>query len=166
LPDEHPSSERGPQYAAVAGKDWRNLPVNLAEDEAPNGPGHAIRKHVGKTEAERLGEFEQDNRYGFFYDEIRKREGSFDSIENANDLTNQTLRANSEQVDRVASGQVAKAYIQYRFGFVTGYEVIRTDPDYPEFETRNTYGVGLVIVHDPSSPRGFRVISAFPRNFD
>jgi hypothetical protein len=164
--DEHPSSGRGPQYAAVAGKDWRNLPVNLAEEEAPNGPGHAIRKHVGKTEAELLGEFEQDNRYGWFADEIRKREGSFDSIENANDLTNRTLRANSEQVDRVASGQDARAYIQYRFGFVTGYEVYRTDPDYPEFEARKTYGVGVEIWHDPSSPRGFRVRTAYPRNFD
>jgi hypothetical protein len=83
------------------------------------------------------------------------------SIENANDLTNRTLRANSEQVDRVASGQDAYAYIQYRFGFVTGIEVYRTDPDYPEFETRNTYGVGVYIVHDPSSPRGFRVITAY-----
>jgi hypothetical protein len=103
--DEHPSSGRGPQYAAletnvvsdaegaghsatpqdstgqtiqVAGNNWRSLPVNLAEEEAPNGPRHAIRKHVGKTEAELLGEFEQDNRYGWFVDEIRKREGSFD----------------------------------------------------------------------------------------
>ncbi len=164
--DEHPSSGHGPQYAAVTGNDWRNVPVNLAEEEAPNGPGHAIRKHVGKSEAELLGQFEQDNRYGLFYDQIRKREGSFDSIENANDLVNQTLRAKSEEVDRVASGQAADDFIYYRFGFVTGYEVYRTDPNYPRFETRETYGVGVYIVHDPRSPRGFRVITAYPMNSD
>ncbi|HZR62076.1 MAG TPA: hypothetical protein VFA80_14095 [Xanthobacteraceae bacterium] len=81
----HPSSGRGVQYAAlqtnvvndavdgashsptpqdsakqriqVAGNDWRNLPVNLAEEEAPNGPGHAISKHVAKTEAELRAQF-------------------------------------------------------------------------------------------------------------
>jgi len=191
--EEHPSSGRGPQYAAlestvvsdagdgaphsptpqesteqriqVAGNDWRNLPVNLAEEEAPNGPGHAIREHVAKTEAELRAEFPPDV-HTWFADYIGKREGSFDSIENANDLTNRTLRANSAQVDRVANGQVGSDFIEYRFGFVTGYELFRPDPNSRVLEMRKTYAVGVVIWHDPSSPRGFRVRTAFPKNPD
>jgi hypothetical protein len=187
--DEHPSSGRGPQYAAletdvvsdaptsptpqdsteqriqVAGNDWRNLPVNLAEEEAPNGPGHAIREHVGKTEDELRAEFPPDV-HTWLEDFLGKRVGSFDSIENANDLVNRLLRANSDKVDAVANGQVGRIYIEYRFGSDTGYELYRPDPDTHELEIRRTYAVAVVLEHDPRSPRGFRVITAFPMNID
>lgn len=29
---------------------------------------------------------------------------------------------------------------------------------------RTTYGVGVFIVHDTGAPRGYRVITAYPRN--
>lgn len=90
-------------------------------------------------------------------------EGSFDSIENANDLVNRTLRANGPLVDLVASGQEDDDYIVYRFGFGTGYEAYRPDPDAEPY-MRSTYAVAVVIWHDANSPRGFRVITAFPMN--
>jgi Bacterial CdiA-CT RNAse A domain len=146
--------------------DWRNLPVNLVEEEAPNGIGHTIAKHVAQSEAELIAQFPADSYRGWFVDVRRKREGSFDSIENANDLVNQTLRANSHQVDLVASGKFDSDFIEYRFGSVTGYEVYRPDRDHDVFETRKTYGVGVYIWHDGQSPRGFRIRTAYPMNFD
>jgi hypothetical protein len=152
-----------PLIQLAAANDWRSLPINLVEEEAPNGPGHAISAHVAKTEVQLEAEF-PPVQHGLFVDYGRKREGSFDSIENANDLVNRTLRANAAQVDRVASGQASWDWIEYRFGFATGYEVYR--PNDKEFITRKTYGVGVVIWHDASSPRGFRIRTAYPMNFD
>jgi hypothetical protein len=165
-PSSSPARDDSARIQFAQASNWRNLPINLVEEEAPNGIGHAIAKHVAKSEAELTAQFPADSYYGWFVNLPRKREGSFDSIENANDLVNQTLRTRSDQVDLVASGQVDSAYIKYRFGFVTGYEVYRLDPDSNKFETRKTYGVGIVIWHDPRSPRGFRVRTAFPLNFD
>jgi Bacterial CdiA-CT RNAse A domain len=146
--------------------DWQNLPVNLVEEEAPNGVGHAIARHVAKSDAELKAEFPEDSYYGWTQDVIPKREGSFDSIENANDLVNRTLRANGDKVDLVVSGKLDFAFMETRFGFVTGYEVYRPDPYDNEFVARKTYGVGVFIWRDPHSPRGFRVRTAYPMNFD
>ena len=146
--------------------DWRNLPVNLVEEEAPNGVGHAITRHVAKAETELKAEFPEDSYYGWTQDVIPKREGSFDSIENANDLVNRTLRENGDKVDLVVSGKLDFAFVETRFGFVTGYEVYRPDPYDNEFVTRKTYGVGVFIWRDPHSSRGFRVRTAYPMNFD
>jgi len=166
-PSNSPAHDDSAQHPIeAADNDWRSLPVNLVEEEAPYGSGHAIARHIGKTEAELIAQFPQASFYSLAGDLIRRREGSFDSIENANDLVNRTLQANSDEVDLVASGKVASDFIQYRFGFVTGYEVYRPQPYGSEFETRKTYGVGVRIVHDARSPRGFRVITAYPMNFD
>ena len=145
--------------------DWRGLPVNLAEEEVPNGIGHTISEHVGKSNAELFNALERKSYYGPIFDYIRYREGSFNSIENANDLVNQTLRENSNQVDLVASGQLDSAYITYRFGFITGYEAYRTGP-YTDPVIRKTYAVRMVIWYDANSPRGFRIRTAFPMNTD
>jgi hypothetical protein len=154
------------EFQVAQANGWRNLPVNLVEEEAPNGIGHAIARHVAKSEAELQAEFPEDSYYGWTQDVIAKREGSFDSIENANDLVNQTLRANGDKVDLVVSGKLDFSFIDTRFGFVTGYEVYRPDPYDNELVTRKTYGVGVFIWHDPQSPRGFRVRTAYPMNFD
>ena len=34
-------------HVVLASNGWQNLPVNLAEEEAPNGIGHTISDHVG-----------------------------------------------------------------------------------------------------------------------
>jgi hypothetical protein len=69
-------------------------------------------------------------------------------------------------VDLVASGKLDTDFIEYRFGSVTGFEVYRPDQDRDVFETRKTYGVGVYIWHDANSPRGFRIRTAYPMNFD
>jgi hypothetical protein len=79
-------------------------------------------------DAELFEALETKSYYGPVFDYIRYREGSFDSIVNANDLVNRTLEANSDKVDLVASGQLDSGYVQYRFGSITGYEAYRPDP--------------------------------------
>jgi hypothetical protein len=147
------------------GSDWRLLPINLIDEEEPNGPGHAIRKHVEKSQAELVQELQEHSFRVGTTELVRIREGSFDSISSANDLVNRTLQKNSGEVDLIASGQLQRKYIQFDFGFTTGYEMY-VPPSGTEPELRDTTGVGVVILYDPSSPRRFRVLTAYPRNFD
>ncbi|MCJ2073741.1 hypothetical protein MKK75_33955 [Methylobacterium sp. J-030] len=90
------------------------------------------------------------------------RDGSFDSLEAANDFVNRTLEINARKVDEVASGDEPNAYFTTRFGYRTGREAYSTKDEV--MYMRNTYGVVIFIVRDPRSPRGYRVQSAFPFN--
>ena len=154
-----PSAAPPVQLAA----DWRNMAVNLAEEEAPNGIGHTVRDHVGKSDAELLATLENERYWTVPATFIGIREGSFGSIENANDLVNRALRANSALVDLVASGQVDDDFLTLRVGSATGREAFRPDPDAEPY-VRDTYSVGVEIWHDANSPRGFRVRTAYPMN--
>lgn len=55
--------------------------------------------------------------------------------------------------------------IKSRLGYPTGREAVSIPKDTP-IRMRTTYGVGVWIVHDRSVERGFRIISAYPRNDD
>lgn len=89
-----------------------------------------------------------------------KRDGSFDSIESANDLVNQTIESNRTSVDRVASGADARKFIKKLFDRKTGREAYSTDEGIVYM--RDTYSVGVELRYDSTSPRGFRVRSAYP----
>jgi hypothetical protein len=108
---------------------------------------------------------EQDSYYYGGAALIRMREGSFESLDSANALVNQTLQQNGGEVDLVASGQLQSKYVSFDFGFTTGYEMY-VPPSGADPVLRKTTGVGVFIWYDPSSPRGFRVRTAYPRNFD
>lgn len=87
--------------------------------------------------------------------------GSFSSLEAANKLVNSTIGQNQARVDRVASGTVQYDAIEQPFESPTGYEgYIRST--YSQAELRDTYGVKVVISHDPNSSRGYRIVTAFP----
>ena len=60
---------------------------------------------------------------------------------------NRTLEDNKETVDMVASGQEQRAWIEKRFGFVTGKEAFRPSADAEPY-IRDTYGVRVVLQHD------------------
>jgi hypothetical protein len=98
-----------------------------------------------------------------FFVELRK--GSFTDVAAANRLVNVTLQRNRERVDRVVKGESSKEEIDAVFDAPTGKEAFvpdgRTDP-----RIRETYGVRVVIVGYRRIARGFRVHTAFPRNFD
>jgi hypothetical protein len=93
------------------------------------------------------------------------RNGSFDSIESARDFISQTIANNPGDVARVANGEVEGKFLVWRFGYQTGREAILDTPD-SEIRMRPTYEVGVLIVHDPRADFGYRVVNAFPRNFN
>ena len=134
--------------------------IDLRDEEARGG--HALREHVGKTDEQMLARVRASKRifpiviYGL------KRDGSFKSVESANDFVNRTLSQHASEVELVASGKEKKAFLKSRFGYKTGREAYtagRLDP-----YLRDTYGVGVYILHDPRSKNGFRVDTAYPRN--
>lgn len=138
----------------------RRYTVLLSEEEARGG--HTLRNHVGRTDEQMLFRVQSSKRtfpiiiYGF------RRDGSFESSETANDFVNRTIERNASEVDDVATGKEPEAFITSRFGSKTGREAYtagRLDP-----YMRTTYGVGVLIRHDPRSPRGYRVHTAYPRN--
>jgi CDI toxin RNase A-like protein len=134
-------------------------PVDLRDEEARGG--HTIEKHVNKPREALVAQV----RNAFLQDEraFDSRAGSFSSLEAATKLVNSTLSQNRAIVDLVASGVRPREVVISRFGSVTGFEaVMPTARSQPFF--RETYGVGAVIVHDRSSPRGYRVHTAFPTN--
>ena len=53
----------------------------------------------------------------------------------------------------------------WRFGYQTGREAIM-DPPGSEIRIRPTYEVGVYVVHDPRSDFGYRVVSAYPKNYN
>jgi Phage portal protein/Bacterial CdiA-CT RNAse A domain len=139
----------------------RQYSVNLSEEEVDGG--HTIRDHVRKSDEYLLGEVRRVRWALGPFVGGRKQEGSFLSLEAANDFVNQVLQGNQALVDRVANGEVETATLNRRFGYITGKEAYRASGNEEPY-IRPTYGVRVVIRHDQRSPRGYRVFTAFPRN--
>jgi hypothetical protein len=139
----------------------RRNSVILGEEEVRGG--HAIRDHVGKSDEELMARVREDRGRAGIYSYARIRQGSFSSLESANDFVNRTLERNQADVNLVASGKAPNAFLTARFGYITGREAFRLGV-YSSPYMRDTYGVGVFIVHDPSNARGFRVHTAYPRN--
>lgn len=135
--------------------------VILAEEEARGG--HAIRSHVGKSDAELLATLRAMRIDTPFVTIAKDAHGSFPTLESANDFVNRVLDTNSTTVDLVASGALNSAWLEQRFGYPTGREAFRPDA-FAEPYMRNTYSVGLYIRHDARSQRGYTVITAYPLN--
>lgn len=93
-------------------------------------------------------------------------EGSFTSLRSANQLVNSTLTEpnNVETVAAVAEGRI-RTYKEIDsetpFRSPTGYEAFRSSP-YQQPTIRPTNAVRVVIAHDPTLTRGYRVHTAFP----
>jgi portal protein/CDI toxin RNase A-like protein len=155
------TAEPGTQLAANDSS--RRKAIDLRDEEAPIGRGHAISQHVGKSDAELSAQMiRKTARVASVYD---RREGSFDSIESANDLVNRALDApeNAARIADVASGKMPVDLITSDFSFVTGRELYRLDPDTEPY-MRVTNGVGVVIRFDPTKPRGYSIVTAYPRS--
>lgn len=124
----------------------------LLEEEEARG-GHTIRRHVARTDEELIRRVRRDRGWlpGLTYS--RYRDGSFDTTRDANDLVNRTLERNSDLVHSVVTGQQEDAFLTSRFGYRTGREAYRTEDSEPYI--RGTYSVGVYILRDPRSRRGF-----------
>ena len=136
--------------------------VDLRREEGKRG-AHTIRKHVGKTDSELMAGMGppakrwQPVKLGVY------RNGSFFSLEDANAYVNETLRVHEDTVAKVANGTLKNAFLKLRVGRRIGREAFRPD-SYSEPIVRYAYEVGVYIEHDPSDPKGFVVITAYPRN--
>jgi hypothetical protein len=155
--DPAPTDER----IRVAGPfDWG--PVDLRDEEGRDG-AHAISEHVGKPDEKLLARVRGDAWFGFTLDVVRFRDGTFSSLESANKLVNATLGRNADVVEDVAAGRRPDAFVTAEFGSVTGREAYRNSSRSSPY-IRTVTGVGVYIIHSARAPRGFRVISAYPRN--
>lgn len=142
--------------------------IDVREHEGRNG-GHTIAEHVGRSDEYLLARVRGERGP----DLIRRRDGSFPSIEAANKLVSATLSSskvqpgeilsNRELVGRVARGEDNGAFVTLEFDSKTGREAYAASKTSQPF-LRDTYGVGVVIVRDKKDLNGFSVFDAYPRN--
>jgi len=151
-----------PRLILIGGPDGgRGRSIDLLDEEVAGG--HTVEQHIGKSEEHLLARVRgEQGQYGIFT-VSRKRAGSFPSVEAANKLVNATLAANEEAVTAVADGRRAGAFVTSVLGSATGMEAYARTPRSEPY-IRSTYGVGVLIAHDPGTRNGFRVITAYPRN--
>jgi hypothetical protein len=152
-------AEPGADLVQVAG-DGR--PVDLLEDEQRGG--HTIERHVGKSDQWLLYDVRSNAQSatdkGDSFDGFRS--GSFTSLEAANKLVNENIAANQGKVDQVVLGGSAKQELDHDSDSPTGREAYMRN-ERSQAVMRDTYSVHVVIVPD-SSEKGYRVLTAFPRN--
>jgi hypothetical protein len=152
-------AEPGGALVQVAG-DGR--PVDLLEEQQRGG--HTIEKHVRKSDqwlfSDVRSQAESAIRKGDYFEGFRS--GSFTSLEAANKLVNENIAANQGKVDQVVMGGSTKAELDHDSDSPTGREAYMRN-ERSQAVMRDTYSVRVVIVPD-SSERGWRVLTAFPRN--
>lgn len=145
------SLEIEPETRIAQSDGVRRYTVVLAEEEARGG--HAIRRHVGKTDAELIARLRSMRLDSLFVTIAAEAQGSFASLEEANNLVNRVLEIHAPLVDQVSMGLEKEVWFQWRFGYQTGTEAYRPDPDTVPY-MRPTYEVGVLIRHDKRSVRG------------
>ena len=118
---------------------------------------------VGKSDEELLATLRAMRVESPFVTVAAPAQGSFASLDSANDFVNRVLESHASAVDLVATGALDEAWLPLRFGYPTGREAFRPHA-YAEPYTRKTYSVGVFIEHDPRSERGYTVITAYPLN--
>jgi Bacterial CdiA-CT RNAse A domain len=126
--------------------------------------GHAKSKHVGKTDGELIdvlnADYVRKQSGNLEITDFRLAEGSFASLEQANELVNRVLQMNKDEVDQVAAGKKREATLQEHFEFVTGKEAFRPNGDSEPY-IRATDSVRVVVRPYKSSWRGYRVHTAY-----
>ncbi|MGA8155082.1 MAG: RNase A-like domain-containing protein, partial [Rhodoplanes sp.] len=159
LSDATPDNEWKPGAQYAQNETGRRSSVIL-EDEPRF---QHIKEHIERNDADLLNQLRKNYYRGLTLYGFQPAEGSFTDVRSANDLINQTLQANSALVDRVAAGEVLEETLEHRFGYRTGKEAFRPDVDTDPY-IRSTYGVRVVIRHDPQRRNAYRLITAFPIN--
>lgn len=139
--------------------------VDLRAEEARGG--HTIREHVAKPSEYLLTRVrrEQSDTAAQRNRAEGLRVGSFASLDSATRLVNSTLARNRLIVDQVANGTLPGGRMTSRFEGVTGYEAYAAT-ERSQAYMRETRGVFVRILRDPTSDRGYRVLTAYPVNID
>jgi hypothetical protein len=155
--DESSDSE----ITLVSQDDDSSYRVDLLEEEERGG--HAIKEHIGKSDSYLKARVEREAlaivERGDSFEGLGV--GSFHSLSSATKLVNSTIAKNRAVIERVVGGQDRVGFITSYFSSPTGKEAFLARFHAQPY-MRDIYGVSVVIVRDPRSPRGFRVQSAFP----
>ncbi len=169
----------GGQWTDADGPLGANRPRLEDEEGRTNrrgqSPGHTITEHVRKTPGQLKAAVHRQQNLLRRVSRIRRLRlvarlagkaltfsaGSFTSVAAANRLVRVALARNEDLVRSVASGEFTrKRAIEAHFKSKTGVEAYARGLQKPKM--RDTYGVRVVIVHDPDLPKGYRIVSAFP----
>jgi hypothetical protein len=162
IPDANPDDVTTPGARLAQADEPVRSPINVEREDTALG-GHTVRSHVARPDEELLSIVRRDRYQGLFVTVARRAQGSFRSLEDANDLVNRTLEANPDRIRAVVEGAVDDDEIDMRFGYVTGKEAFRPDPDSEPY-IRPTYSVRVRIQKDSRSTKGYRVFTAYPFN--
>ena len=170
----NPNQPRVPRGNPDGGQ-WTQ--VGVPEDEvlvAQNAPPlpeqilnrHILSEHVAKTDEELIARIAGEQFPGLFVHWGMYRNGTFTSTESARDFILRTLKANPDEVLLVSTGTETEArLLTLRFGYPTGREAI-FDWETSSVRIRTTFEVGVVIIYDPTKPSGYRIVTAYPRNYN
>jgi HK97 family phage portal protein len=143
--------------------DRKGYNVDILEEDR-RIDGHIYDRHVGKSDAYLTNRVETEVYRAGPVTIGLERAGSFTSLEAANKLTNSTLSQNTDIVEDVAAGRRGAARLVGDFsGSTTGYEAYKPGPN-AQPTIRDTSYVETLIRHDRRSPRGFSVVTSYPRN--
>ncbi|MBV9634179.1 MAG: phage portal protein [Methylobacteriaceae bacterium] len=135
--------------------------VDLNQEEKRGG--HAIREHVGLSDQDLMDEVHQVRYEPLIEAGGSVADGSFATVEDANNFVNRTLDDDKSTVDLVAEGKRSRATLNKRFGYPTGKEAVWEDVNSGPYMQR-TYNVRVIIDYAPDTPRGYLVRTAFPYN--
>jgi hypothetical protein len=158
--DEGGVAPDGTAIELVADRRRASWPVDLLDEEGDRG-GHTIDKHVAKSDDALIQRLEVETYRTPFGTVYLPATGSFTSLRSANVLVNSTLSDNPALVSLVAGRRLGAVVVEKDFGSITGKEAYRSSSRSEPF-IRETYGVRVLIFHDSSLARGYRVKTAFP----
>jgi len=122
---------------------------------------HIYARHVNKSDDFLLGRVRSEGFANPFFSVVPKRAGTFPSVAAANKLINSTLSENSGIVAGIIAGKRAGGFIVKTFGSPTGREAFRPSARAQPY-IRDTDSVAVLIAHDKTVKRGFRIITAYP----
>ena len=163
--DTDPKPFDGAEIIPAAGEGG-NYGIKLLDDEGKNG-SHTLSKHVHENDQALLNEAKREQAKKLreyisgtkFNHEIKI--GSFTSIESANKLVNATIADNRGLVELFQVGPSDSLIIRTYFSSPTGREAYAKNL-WNSFEIRDTYGVLVMLLKDPTALRGYRVHTSFP----
>jgi hypothetical protein len=141
----------------------RNPGIIELQNEGKDGK-HAIDEHVGKSDEYLLNRIQSSRIHGLFVAAGLQAAGTFPSLDAANKLVSSTLADSETEIAKyLASNRNSPLAIDKYFASPTGREAYANSGRSAPY-MRDTTGVRAVIRRDPSTSRGYSIVTAFPVN--
>lgn len=114
-----------------------------------NFGGHAVQKHVGKTDQELLDRFSREPHI--------RGSSTFTDMSTADRAVGQTVNANKNKIDEWLSGSDRRLELNHE----TNFDVGRVIPN-GATASQGSKKVFVLIERDPLMPNGYRIHTAYP----